>query len=265
MKFGEIFSNAIKYPLSDYQKLLILGVLYIIINVPTILGQFGFRNSIFSIIFLIIAIVLNIIIFGFTLDVIKKAINLEDGIPDFDWAKNLVDGLKYFVVAFVYYLIPSIIVGIIGFASLTSFFMAIGKNGWETIANTTSPEVAMNAIPPAAWSSLASGLAITAIVAIVLFLIFGIFKTVGICRLAKYESLNEAFSIGEIVNDIKEIGILRIIGFLIVLIIIVAILGMIIGLLSFIPFVGIIIGYLVGNAFIALFYNRAVGLLYSDI
>ena len=265
MEFGEIFSDALRYPISDYQKLLILGLLSVIINIPSILGQFGFRNGIVSIIFIIVAIVLNLIIFGFTLNVIKNAINLDDEIPDFDWTKNLVDGLKYFVVGFVYYLIPTIVVGIIGITSLSSFFMAIGEDGLKTIANATSPEVAMNAVPPAAWSSLATGLAITAIVAIILFLIFGIFKTVGLCRLAKYDSLNEAFSIGEIINDIKEIGILRIFGFLIILIIIVAVLGMVIGLLSFIPFVGIIIGYLVGNSFIALFYNRAVGLLYSDI
>lgn len=265
MEFGEIFSNAIKYPLSDYQKLLILGALYVIINIPTILGQFGFRNGTLSLIFLLVSIILNLIILGFTLNVIKNAINLDDNIPDFDWRKNIVDGLKYFVVVFVYYLIPSIVVTIIGIASLSSFFMSIGKKGMDTIANAASPEVAMNAIPTAAWSNLAAGLALTAVVAIILFLIFGIFATVAVCRLAKHDSLDEAFHIGDIMDDIKEIGILRIIGFLIILIIIVAILGFVIGLLSLIPYVGIIIGYLVGSSFIALFYNRAVGLLYSDI
>ena len=52
MEFGEIFRDAIKYPFLDYQKLLILGVLYVLINVPTILGQFGFRNGAVSIILL---------------------------------------------------------------------------------------------------------------------------------------------------------------------------------------------------------------------
>ena len=265
MEFGEIFRDAIKYPFLDYQKLLILGVLYVLINVPTILGQFGFRNGAVSIIFFIVFLVLNLIILGFTLDVIKNAVNLNDEIPDFDWTKNFVDGIKYLLVAIAYYIIPTIVVSIIGFASLSSFFAAIGEKGWKAISSATSPDVAISAIPAHAWSSLATGLTVTLIVGIILFLIFAIFKTVGLCRLAKYGSLDEAFKFGEIIDNIKEIGILRIIGFLIVLIIMVTILGMVIGFLSIIPYVGIIIGYIVGNSFIALFYNRAVGLLYSDI
>ena len=265
MEFGEIFKDALKYPTLDYQKLLILGVLYVIINIPAIIAQFGFKNNALSLIFMVVSIFLNLIIFGFVLGVIRNAIDLDDAIPDFEWTKNLVDGIKYFVVGFVYYLIPTIIVTIIGVASLSAFFGAIGMDGIETIANATSTDVIMNTIPPEAWSTLASGLAITAIVAIILFLIFGLFKTVGLCRLAKYETLGEAFNFSEVINDIKEIGVLRLFGFLIVLVIICAILGMVIGLISAIPYIGIIIGYLVGNSFIALFYNRSVGLLYSDI
>ena len=265
MDFGEIFRDAIKYPLLDYQKLLILGLLYVIINIPTVLSQFGFHNSAVSLIFLFVSLILNLIIFGFTLDVIGNGIRYEDEIPDFDWSRNFVDGIKYFVVGFVYYLVPTIVVGIIGFTSLSSFFALIGEKGWKTIANATSPDIVLNAIPTQAWSALFVGLSVTLVIAIILFLIFGIFKTVGLCRLAKYGTLGEAFNFSEVLDDVKEIGFLRILGFLIVLIIIVAILGMVIGLISLIPYIGAIIGYLVGSAFIALFYNRAVGLLYSDI
>ncbi len=265
MEFGEIFRDAIKYPLLDYQKLLLLGLLFLVINVPTILGQFGIRNGVVSIIFLFVSLIINLIILGFTLSVIKNGTELSNEIPDFDWTKNFVDGIKYLIVGFVYYLIPTIVVVAIGFTSLSTFFASIGEKGWNTIANATSPDVALNAIPAHAWASLATGITITLIVAIILFLIFGLFKTVGLCRLAKSGSLGEAFKIGEVIDDIKEIGIMRIIGFLIVLIIIVTVLGMVIGFLSIIPYVGVIIGYLVGNSFIALFYNRAVGLLYSDI
>lgn len=265
MEFGEIFSDALKYPISDYQKLLILGVLYVIINIPTIIAQFGFKNNALSLIFIVVSIFLNLIIFGFTLSVIRNAIDLDDAIPDFEWTKNLVDGIKYFVVGFVYYLIPTIIVGIVGIASLSSFIASIGQDRLAVIANATSPSVVMNVIPPEAWTTFGVGLAITGLVAMVLFLIFGLFKTVGLCRLAKYETLGEAFNFGEVINDIKEIGVLRLFGFLIVLIIIVAVLGMVIGIVSAIPYIGIIIGYLVGSPFIALFYNRSIGLLYSDI
>ena len=49
--------------------------------------------------------------------------------------------------------------------------------------------------------------------AIILFVIFGIFLEIGICRLAKYGSFGEAFRFGQILDDVKQIGIVKILLF----------------------------------------------------
>ncbi|WP_407414556.1 DUF4013 domain-containing protein [Methanobrevibacter sp.] len=276
MEFGEIFSNALKYPISDYQKLLILGVIFVVINLPNVLLGFNIRSRELSLVWIVISLVLNLIVLGYGLSVIKGAINLNDEIPDFDWVKNLVDGVKSFLVMFIYYLIPSIIVLIIGFSSFGSFFNAIPSTVFAPIQNITTPQSVANvpaatwqqmfsSIPAEAWSTLATGLAITAVIGIILFLIFGIFEIIAVCRLAKYDSFGEAFSFGEIFENVKEIGFLKLIGFYIVLVIISSIIGIVTGLISGIPFVGMIIGYLVGKSYNLLFRSRAIGLLYSDV
>ena len=115
------------------------------------------------------------------------------------------------------------------------------------------------------WNSLFTAFAVTAVIAIILFIIFAVFEYIAVCRLSKYDSLGEAFAIGEIYSDIREIGFLKIIGFLIIAVIISAILGMIFAFVSAIPYVGVFITSLVGYPFILLFNYRALGLLYLDI
>ena len=102
-------------------------------------------------------------------------------------------------------------------------------------------------------------------IAIILFVIFGLFLEIGICRLAKYDSMGEAFSFGQIWSDLKEIGIFKVLGFIIVLSIICSLIGIVIGVVSAIPFVGALVATLVVRPFMLLFSNRAVGLLYSEI
>ncbi|WP_407414554.1 DUF4013 domain-containing protein [Methanobrevibacter sp.] len=265
MEFGEIFSNALKYPVSDYQKLLMVGLVFIVASLPAVLALFGFYNSTFSTIWSIVSLIISILFLGYGLSVIRQSIDLNDEIPAFDWANNLVDGIKSFVVSFVYYLVPAIIVSIISIISLGSAFSTLPKSAIDAMGNATTTNAFINAIPPQTWAALGYGLAVVAIVAIILFIIFGLFQTVATCRLAKYGSLGEAFAFGEVYGDIKKIGILKLLGFLIVLAIIASVIGAVIGLLALIPFIGIIIGYLIGNSFILLFANRAIGLLYSDV
>ena len=48
MKLGEIFGDALKYPISNPQTLIIVGVIFLIANLTTLLAQFGVRNSAFA-------------------------------------------------------------------------------------------------------------------------------------------------------------------------------------------------------------------------
>lgn len=101
MDIGEIVSDSLKYPSSNWGKVLILGVLMIasILIVPIFL------------------------VYGYIFRIIKATLAGVDELPDFDEIGDMfVDGLKIFVIAIVYaipvYIIALILNLIIG-ASMT--------------------------------------------------------------------------------------------------------------------------------------------------
>ena len=90
MDYGEIVSNAIKYPSKGLIKVLILGIILII---P----------------------IVNFIGWGYLLRIMKATFTGIDELPDFDEAGDLfIDGLKIFVI-FIIAVIPFFVVYLIIF------------------------------------------------------------------------------------------------------------------------------------------------------
>ena len=89
MDVGEISSNAFNYPLTDFKKIFILGII-------TILSSLILPGFLFL---------------GYFLKIIKSSIKGSSELPEFDdWIKMFTDGLKVFVVLFMYSIIPVILI-----------------------------------------------------------------------------------------------------------------------------------------------------------
>lgn len=89
MEIGEIISESVKYPSSDWKKVIILGIL-------TLLS---------------ILIIPAFLVMGYILRTIKASIAGLDELPEFDeWGEMFFDGLKVFVVEVVYFIIPLIVI-----------------------------------------------------------------------------------------------------------------------------------------------------------
>lgn len=270
----DIFKEAIVYPLSNVIVLLTIGALLLVSNIPSILLPYGIDlgTPIFAI-FGIIALVVGILISGYTLSIIRDAIDMNVSIPKLDFAKNFVDGIKAIVLQIIYYIIPAIIVAIVFFISgapgaLMKIFNFFAEN--EALLNQTLNSTgAVNTqifqmIPQEYVAGLINGLAITAIIAVILYLIFGLLYEIALCRLAKYDSLKEGLRFGEVFKDIRTIGIGKYVGWFILLIIIVFVLSIVMGIIISIPYIGMIISYLLCAPFIFLFTSRALGLIYIE-
>lgn len=263
----DLFKEALVYPTKDYKAMLIFGVIFLVANLTAVFGSWGFEfNTTIIELLGIVSLILYFVTQGYLLSVLRESINLSDNIPSLDIFANLVDGLKLLVVEIVYYIIPTIIVLIVGWLSGTySAVLKIVEYIGQDVTNTTVNATAMvNAVPQEYWVALFTGLFITVIVALILYIIFGLLLEIGMCRLAKYDSISEAINIREVIGDIQEIGLGRYIGWYILLLIITIVLGIILGLFTAIPYVGVLIGFLVVAPFIALFGARALGNLYSD-
>ena len=236
MDIGEIFSDALVYPLNNIKALLIYLLLGVVAGVAiagtvaAVIVGVSYNNVLAvigsGILGIIVTLIIGFLISGYELDIIKYGIERNAGAPGIDFVRQFINGIKLFVVNIVYFIVP-IIIGSI---------LAIIFQHWL------------------------SGL-ITAI----LFIIFALAAIMGQCRLAKSEDLVEALAIGSAIGDISKVGILKLIVFIIVLFIIVLILAFIVSLINGwnTTVGGVLMGIL--GIYITFFASRAFGLLYSDV
>ena len=260
MEIGEIITDAINYPLKHAKELLVYIILDIFITGLGILLGFGgllhtvqsdmpnivtsmtnsgavpafnymVRNSgAVGIIAVIIAIVISLFLNGYGLDIIKLAINKKDEGPKIDIKRQLLNGIKYAIINFVYVFIPLFIMLIL---------------------------MQLNEI-------------IGAIIGLVLIILFAFALLMAQCRLAKTEKIIDSLNIQESFNDISKVGIVKILAVIVVVFIIALVLELILSAivgilvpLGIATYISLVLSALIG-AYVFFLSNRAIGLMYSD-
>ena len=238
MDIGEIIGDAIAYPFSNIKALVlyvVLGIIAAIIGGASILaiaaaftskGLAGFAFSGLSIVGVIVFLLVIFLIEGYALDIIKFGIEGRDDSPGIDIGRQIANALKLIVVTIVYYIVPAIIVLVLG----------LFLKDW-----------------------------ILLIISIILFVLFALANFMAKCRLAKTDSLGDALAIGEAIGDISRVGLGKIIATVLVIIIILVIIAFVIGLITNANATigNILLG--IFSVYFVFFYNRAIGLLYSDV
>ena len=236
MEIGEIIGDALVYPINNVKSL----ILYIIIGIITgILGgasligmmsQVSGNNIIaaggFGFIGTLIMIIGALLISGYGLDIVKFGIERRNDGPGIDIVRQVANAIKIIIVTFVYYIVPAII-------------------SWLLL------------------TLLGHGI-LTTIIVVVISIIFAFAEFMAICRLAKYDSLGEALAIGEAINDVSKIGMIKVLLTIIAVFVIGFIIAFIFGLVYQINNIlgGILLG--IFGVYATFFYNRAIGLLYSE-
>lgn len=277
MEIMDIIKEAFIFPSNNLEKLAIYIVLTFVLGLIVAGGVIttvaGVNNSsvylILAAILFIISIIVALIISGYQLAILKSGIDLDDEAPSFDWKNDLITGIKLIIVNIVYMIIPAIIVGIVALITnlpgnmvKASQEVAANSANVTAIANSTAPVVAN--ISDATAAAFASSFAITAIVGLILVIIFAFFLTMGQSRLANTGSLGEALNIPEAARDISRIGVGKVIAVVLLIIVVIgviqAILGYVYGQVPQLSLLSIIV-----TPYLAFFSQRAYGLLYSDI
>ena len=129
MRIGEIISDSIKYPISNWKNFLFLGLIVIIGDLYSILAVAGIKSVLISILG-IVAFLFMIFRYGYALRVMESSTAGGKIIPELNrWTEMFVDGIKVLVVALVY-IFPLIIITIpmIIYIGFTSFSSGTGLN-----------------------------------------------------------------------------------------------------------------------------------------
>ena len=278
MEITELIKDAFVFPSKDIGKLAIFIVLTILLSFLAVGGLISLLSGIFSneaslsaigIIVFIIALIIGFIVQGYQISVVKSGIELDDEVPEFYWKENLITGIKYLVVNIVYFIIPSIIVLVVGLiTNVPGNIFAVINEAVTTSANSTvsanATIPAVNTVSNALMGNLLTSLTITAIVAVIVFLIFSFIETMAQARLAKTDDLGYSLNIIEAFKDIGRVGWGKLIAVIILIGIINSVIHGIIGLIGYyVPSISII--SIIITPYLVFFASRATGLLYSDI
>lgn len=224
MDIGYLTSDAAKYPLNDWKKIIILGILFL-----------------FS--FLIVPAFLAI---GYLFRALKWSIAGVDELPDFDeWGMVFIDGIKVFLVQLAYFIIPFTIL----FAGVCT-----------SIDSLLSLQNTADALPPTAFFSLMGGLFI---LGMILAVIFCAFFTIALANMAYYDGeIRAAFRFSEILERISAIGWVDFIIWYVMMIIIGMVMGFITTIFGLIPILGWVLIILILYPYLYLLYAKALGLLF---
>ena len=274
MEVIEIIKDAFEFPSKNMKLLLIFELLSIIAGAFSVIGTIVYVLGIITPecfmwggIAVIVSMLIGWVLSGYLISVIKSGIELDDDVPEFEWWDNFNNGFNYFIVSIVYYIIPAFIVVVVGY--LTNIFGNAIVVAQEIITQALNVYMGASTVyiseaMTQAIANLAVSLAITATVAIVLFVIFSFLQTMAGARLANTGSLTEALNIFESAKDIKRIGVGKVIILILLVIIIIAVIEAILSAIySYVPILSIL--SIIITPYLIFFAQRAVGLLYSDI
>ncbi len=237
MEIGEIIGDAVVYPIKNIKSLIIYMIIGIIAGILggasllAMISQASSNNILaaggFGFIGILIFIIGALLISGYGLDIVKYGIERRDDGPGIDIVRQVANAIKVIIVTFVYYIVPAIIAWLL--------FTLLGKG------------------------------ILTTIVVVIISIIFAFAEFMAICRLAKYDSLAEALAIGDAINDVSKIGMIKVLLTIIAVFVVGFIIAFIFGLVYNInnTIGGILLG--IFGVYAIFFYNRAVGLLYSQV
>lgn len=236
MELGEIISDALAYPLKNIKALAIYAILGIILGIVAgssllaVLFSASSKNVLAtigsSLLAVIVTLVLGFFITGYQLDITKYGIERREDGPGVDFVRQFINGIKLFVVNFVYMIIPIIISVIVGM---------IFQN----------------------W--------LTSVITFIVTIIFALGMMMAQCRLAKTEDFGYALDIGEAIKDVSRVGLLKLLLFIILVFIITFILFFIVAaIMQWNSTIGGILMGIIG-VYVVFFSARATGLLYSDV
>lgn len=242
MNISEIFKDAFKFPASNWKRFLILGIIILVstlLAMPTIY----LKNSPYILLTFLIAYIIQLFVMGYTLRTIKISINEENELPAFNkWIEMFIDGIKIFIISFLYSIIPSIFI-IIGV--VIAVFSSISTGSSQ-----------LNFFNPATLVFLVIGG--------VLYVLVMFFYQIGIANMAYQDKVGAALSLGEIKSIIRKIGWKKYLVVFIILIIISGASSIFGYFLNRMPIYLIIIFAILISPYLGLIRSRAIGLIYKE-
>lgn len=225
MDAGQITSDALKYPTQNFSKVLILGVL-------TVLSTL---------------IIPGFLVLGYFYKIVKFSLAGSSELPDFnEWTSMFLDGLKVFVVLFIYSIVPAVLV-LLGI--------------WAALLPMLTVPDAGSILDPTLSLQLVSGLAL---IGVLLQIVVSFVIPIALANMVYKNELKAAFRFGEIYNIIRNIGGVDYLIWYVLILIILIVVGYVSSFLIFPFLIGIVLVPLIIEPYLTMFLARSVALLFNS-
>ena len=242
MDLSKLVVNSLKYPFRNIAKLPIICILFVLIAIIPI-GMISDNKYLISI--GVIAFFLFILIVpGYFVSIINLGSHQSAMLPSFNLRNNIYNSIRVVFLRIVYMIVPAVVFIIA--------LLVFGPKSRYLLFNLRILEF----------------LATVGLVLVLIFIIYFIFEFLlffAKARLAYFNSLPEALKINEVMGDIRRIGIVNIIKWLIVMAILLNVINFVSSFVLSIPYVGLLIYICIVIPIIESIANYSLGLLYSNI
>ncbi len=242
MDLSKIVFNSLKYPFRNIAKLPIIFALFILMAIIPI-GKL-LDNNYMVVIGVIAFFIFILIVPGFFVDVIKKGSKESTMFPSLNLVNSIYDSIRVLILRMVYMLIPAFV--------------------FYVVLSTLGP-AGINFIYDLQIHSFLATFGIIFLVILITYLIFEFLLFFAKARFAYLDSLSEALKVHEVIRDIKNIGIINIIKWMVVMAILMIVISLISSVVMAIPYVGVLIYICIVIPIMESISNYSLGMLYSNI
>lgn len=258
MTIGSILEDAVRYPFSDWKKILILGILTLVMGIYPLINEMGLGNEPLFLAYLFFSFIIGIFVSGYVFRIIKTSLNDVHVLPNFNlWIEMFKDGLRVFVVTVVY-LIPAVAILMYHGSSSLAIF---------GVLNSTPNGIFMIFVKDLIHAYFSGRIGIFISIENIWYWIFSLYcfitifiYAIAISNMAKNKSkLMGAFNVDEIFKKITEIGLKKIILFYIITIIPYTTVYLLMDYIS-----GYILICLIALPYLYMFSSRLIALLYKN-
>ena len=193
MQIGEIITDSLKYPLSNWKKFLILGIIIVFSNLLTMGINLGLKSYTEIILLGVIGFLIGILVDGYIFKILRSTLEGMDELPDFNaWLEMFINGIKMIIVRIVY-AIPAILIAVYALLSFGPALMNLFLHPSST--------------PSDADISIFLNISVLILIASLYLLIITPIMFMAMANMANSAGkLGAAFGLGEIFNKIRDIG-----------------------------------------------------------
>ena len=242
MELSKIISYSVKYPFKNIAKLPIIFVLFLLMAIIPI-GRL-LNNNYIVLIGVIAFFIFILIVPGYMLGMVRNGSIESSLFPSMSLGNRIYDSIRVLGLRMVYMAVPALVF----FISMST----LGASAWNSLFDMQIP-------------SFLTNIGLMFLVILITYLIFEFLLFFAKARLAYLNSLSESLKIHKVIIDIKNIGIINIIKWLIVMAILMVAASVISSVVIAIPYVGFIVYIAIVIPILESIGNYSLGMLYSNI